>query len=335
MRDVCFTVDVEDFFLPRPPMDTVFARVAGEEWGIERMMHTFDAFDARATFFVDVYNRTTLDEPLLARACAAIAESAHELGLHTHPTFPEGVRGYGMQQVMARCTLSEQAAFIRDGQELIERWTGMRTRTHRAGGYGANRDTLKALREYGITVDSSLYPGYAGCPLAREVKAMNACVDIEGVREIPVTLTRNRFGLPLPHCRWLGISLPMKIDLDWLDLAGLQAQIETALATTDAPVIVFMHSYSLLDLARGFRPAPTQLSKLRSLLAWLRNRGDVRLSSLGDAAPRACVHPVPIRRTAVCDFNLAKQPWRWARFAAGMVTADRLRKLWRMQGHDA
>lgn len=326
MRDVCVTVDVEDFFLPRPPFDTVFARDGGREHGIGRIMDLLEEQGGRGTFYVDVYNRTTLDEDLLARACQAIVRRGHELGLHTHPEFPSGVRGYGMAQVIARHPYEAQLRIVREGRDLITRWTGQAPRTHRAGGYGANRATLRALAACGFTSDASLHPRYAGCALAGEVAAVNACFDLEGVREVPVTVTRNRFGVPL-GAGWIGPALVMKIDIDWLDLPGLQQQVDACLAQTDAPVVLFLHSYSFLDLAHGLRPHPHNADKFRALLRWLAGRGDVRLVTVGEAAARAPVHGPQEVRLPECRFNLPREPLRWARFAGAQVTLERVRKL--------
>lgn len=327
MRDVCVTVDVEDFFLPRPSLDTVLASRGSDEWGIGRIMSVLGEFGARATFYVDVYNRTTLTESLLAAACNRILAEGHELGLHTHPEFPSGKRGYGMEQVMARYPLQVQHRFVEQGVALIERWTGLAPRTHRAGGYGANRDTLSALHACGITSDSSLYAAYAGCPLAGDYPAVNACFEAEGVREVPVTVTRARFGLPLPRSGWLGPALDLKVDLDWLDLPGLQAQADAVLRHTDAPVVLFLHSYSFLDIERGFAPAPTQVEKLRRLLGWLAARDDVALIPVGKAAARAPLHALPARHLPEVRFNVAAEPLRWARFAASSLSFSRVKKV--------
>jgi peptidoglycan/xylan/chitin deacetylase (PgdA/CDA1 family) len=332
MRDVCFTIDVEDFFLPRPPHDTIFARVGGEQWGIRRMMDLLSAHGACGTFYVDVFNRTTLTEDLLATACREIMDCGHELGLHTHPEFPSGTRGYGMQQVMARHSLREQRGFIEDGVAMIEHWTGARPRTHRAGGYGADRNTLRALKAAGLQTDSSLYPGYAGCPLGSEFAAINSCFSVEGILEVPITVTHNRFGAALPGGRWLGPQLNMKIDIDWLDLPGLQTQIDAALERSSAPLVIFMHSYSFLDLGRKFKPVPAQADKLRRLLQWLSARHDIAMPSITTAASRAQSGDASIRNLPTCDFHLLSEPLRWARFATSAISVERVGKFLRASG---
>lgn len=331
MADVCVTIDVEDFFLPRPATDTIFAEFGGEEWGIGRIMSVLEEFGARGTFYIDVLNRVTLTEDILRRACREVVARGHELGLHTHPEFPEGRRGYGMAQVMSNHSPDEQLRIVEKCVRLIERWTESRPITHRAGGYGANAATLAALVANGFTTDSSLLPHYSGSQLAAEFPAINVCFDHEGIREIPVTVTSNRFGVPLPGCRWAGLSLPMKIDIDWLDLHALKDQVSAAIEQTDAPVVIFMHSYTFLDIERGFAPNPANVAKLRGLLSWFLGRGDISLLGISEAGVRAKVHSLPAAVLPVCSFNFLRHPILWARYAMRSISVDRIRKLVRQK----
>ncbi len=95
-RRFVLTVDVEDFFLPRPPCDTYRAEIGGKAFGAPLIMDLLEEQGGRGTFFVDVYNRRTVTEEIVRRTCVEIAERGHEVALHTHPVFPEGRRGYGM-----------------------------------------------------------------------------------------------------------------------------------------------------------------------------------------------------------------------------------------------
>lgn len=338
MRDICITVDVEDFFLPRPAFDTIFARQGGAEFGIGRIMQMLEEHGASATFYVDVFNRVTLDEALIARACTEITRRGHEVGLHTHPAFPAGVRGYGMAQVMCNLDKGRQQELIGQGKDLIRGWTGQAPRTHRAGGYGANTDTLAALAQEGFASDSSHYHGYAHCPLASAFPVANTVFDAAGIREVPVTVTLNRFGVPLGGDRWAGASLPMKIDIDWLDLPALRVQVEACIAQTQAPVLLFLHSYSLLDLEHGLRPSARNIGRFAGLLQWLSRRPDIRFRSVSEAATTARPSPSDAAPGVLpeCRFNLLAEPWRWAVFGWQSVSWERIRKLARAtKGHAA
>lgn len=333
MRPVCVTVDVEDFFLPRPPVDAIFARSNRGEYGIGRIMSALEAHGAKGTFYVDVMNRKTLREAVIREACEAILSRGHELGLHTHPSFPGRVRGVGMKEVMFRLGPKSQETFIRQATDLITAWTGQAPHSHRAGGYGANVATLEALGRCGYTSDSSHYYGYAGCPLATTFPTANTCFDLGGVREIPVSITLNRFGVPLPKDGWLGPVVPMKIDINWLDGPSLITQIDACLAESSAPVVIFLHSYSLLALHRQFQPDTEAIARLDAILAYVTALPGVSFMTVSDAARAVVPSLIPLeRRPPRCDFTVTTDLIRWVRFGSVEFSWKRLGKIASFRG---
>ncbi|WOH48817.1 polysaccharide deacetylase family protein [Bradyrhizobium sp. sBnM-33] len=277
---IVVTVDVEDFFEPRPPFDTYRAETGGEPWGAPLIMDILERHGGHGTFFVDVYNRRTVSEALVANCVQEIAARGHEVGLHTHPAFPEGRRGYGMAQTMKAHSLAEQAEFVADGVAMIERWIGKRPVSHRAGGYGANYDTLAALAAIGISVDSSVFHGYSHCGLNEPPLTVNAPVWHSGVLEVPVTVTRCELAFgPLRL-----FSMVKKLDPDWCSPGELRRQIDATIAADAGPVLLFLHSYSLLDIENGFRPDARSAEVLNSLLGYAISRHSARLTTLAEAA---------------------------------------------------
>lgn len=266
---VVVTVDVEDFFLPRPPFDTYRAETAEGAHGSPLIMDVVERHGGRGTFFVDVYNRTTVSEELVAQSVREIAERGHEAALHTHPAFPSGRRGYGMAQTMKALSLDEQTRFVAEGAAMIERWTGRRPVSHRAGGYGANYDTLTALARNGIAYDSSVFHGYPHCGLNEPPLTINTPKHHSGVFEIPVSVTRNElYAGPVRL-----VAMNKKLDPDWCSPRELERQVDAMMQPLRGPIILFLHSYSLLDIERGFRPSPAAVARLDRILAYCVGRG--------------------------------------------------------------
>lgn len=297
--DVVVTVDVEDFFEPRPPFDTYRGQIGDAAWGAPRIMDIVERHGGRGTLFVDVYNRRTVPEALIADCVREINARGHEVGLHTHPAFPEGRRGYGMAQTMKAHPLDEQTAFVADGAAMIERWTGKRPVSHRAGGYGANYDTLTALATNGIAIDSSVFHGYRHCGLNEPPLTVNAPVRHAGVLEVPVTVTRCEIALgPLRL-----FSMIKKLDPDWCSPDELRRQIDASVAANAGPVILFLHSYSLIDIENGFRPDARAADVLDRVLGDAVNRHGARLVTLAEAAahwsgePADALAPPPVVRS--------------------------------------
>lgn len=261
------TVDVEDFFEPRPQLDTYRGHLDGQDHATPRIMDILERHGGRGTFFVDVQNRRTVDTDLVAGVTREIAARGHEVGLHTHPAFPAGRRGYGMAQTMKVLSPEAQTSFIAEGAALIQAWTGRRPVSHRAGGYGANYDTLSALTANGIAIDSSVFYGYPHCGLNHPPLTANAAVSHGGVLEIPVTVTRCDLMLgPFQRAPRL-FSMVKKLDPDWCSPGELRRQIEAVLASGERTIVLFLHSYSLIDIERGFRPDERACAVLDLLLA--------------------------------------------------------------------
>jgi len=278
------TVDVEDFFEPRPPFDTYRAEIGNRAYGTPLIMDLLERHGGRGTFFVDVYNRRTVTEQIIAETMREIDTRGHEVGLHTHPAFPEGRRGYGMAQTMRTLDLVAQTDFIREGIELIDRWIGKRPVSHRAGGYGADYNTLRALAANGISIDSSLFFGYPYCKLNDPPLSANAPVCAEGVLEIPVTVTRCDLMLgPFKKAPRI-LSLIKKLDPDWCSPGELRRQIKALINAGTNPIILFLHSYSLIDIEKDFRPDHRAINTLDQILADLREHFGGELVTLERAA---------------------------------------------------
>ncbi|MCZ8106035.1 MAG: hypothetical protein O9972_50150, partial [Burkholderiales bacterium] len=182
---------------------------------------------------------------------------------------------------------------------MIERWTGKRPVSHRAGGYGANYDTLTALAASGIGVDSSVFHGYAHCGLNTPPLTVNAPVHHSGVLEVPVTVTR--CDLMLGPLRLF--SMIKKLDPDWCSPGELRRQIDASIEACAGPIVLFLHSYSLLDIENDFAPNSRAASVLDTVLGYVRSRHGARLVTLAEAArdwadePNDAHAPPPVVRS--------------------------------------
>jgi hypothetical protein len=277
------TVDVEDFFLPRPPVDTYRAVIDGRGYGTPLIMDLLEEQDGRGTFFVDVCNRTTVDETLIADTLREIDARGHEVGLHTHPSFPEGMRGYGMAQTMRALTYEKQLEFIREGVEHIERVIGKRPVSHRAGGYGANRNTLRALAAEKFGIDSSLLYGYPYCDLNSSLMSINRPLMAEGLLEIPVTVTRCELALGSAKSALQLLAMTKKLDPDWCSPGELLRQVAALHQSQCDTIVLFLHSYSFLDVERGFAPKRKAIEKFRQFLTSLRSTYGGRFITIAEA----------------------------------------------------
>jgi len=307
---IIITVDVEDFFLPRPRTDMIFARIGNEYYGIPKIMDIMDNHNVKGTFFVDVYNRETLSEAVIKEACQEIDRRGHEVALHVHPQIPRGKRGYRIEQVISRYELEEQIKIIERGRELLDRWMGRSPRAHRAGGYGASYDTLRALGKCNLLIDSSMFYGHDMCGLNEPLLTINAPKTWNQILEIPITVTLNQYMLGFLKCKFKVFELYKKVDLGWSDLKELKVQIWELRKMGINPIIVFLHSYSFVDVRGSFGPNRRIENNFQELVQWMRTLETTEILTMGkfydihNDGNFLSSNQVPILTSLVNDFEL-------------------------------
>lgn len=299
MLTIVPTIDTEGMHGTRPFEQFVLGEVDGssEQWGTFRIADICARNGAPATFFVDVYEYTFWGRDRFRDLCRRLTDTGFDVQLHTHPgwrddphDFPELRRlkrekSFLSQEedFMAKLTLDQQVEVLRHGMDLIEEWTGARPVAHRSGGYSINADTVSALRQVGIALDSSMHSAHAHSQLTW---SRNAIVERDGLLQLPVTLMDYCFRVP-----GYGVIYrkSMKTDLDSCTLEELVAYVDAATASGLKLMNLFMHSYSLLAYDQDYTrigPDPADADKLDRFLAMMARRDDVRVMSCAGVLER-------------------------------------------------
>ncbi len=162
---------------------SIWGRLPGrsDEHGIGRMMDVLDKHGVKGTFFANVYEAKGEANLFMRDVCREIHRRGHDVELHTHPSPVFGI------WEMRQADLPTQTRIMEYGAGLIHEWIGETPVAHRAGAYGANKDTLLASSRAGIPLDFSFNMGWPGCELARSGITHNAPVVSGGVLVVPVT----------------------------------------------------------------------------------------------------------------------------------------------------
>ena len=145
---------------------------------VEPVLKIFSRFGVKAVFFASVFECCRFNKNTIRDVIQHIDSQGHDIQLHTHPFWCYG------REHMWQYSLSEQIDIISHGCELLKEWTGRYPVAHRAGAYGINQNTLKALRENDIFIDSSMFHRYDNCKVTWGI---NEIVQKEGIVEVPVT----------------------------------------------------------------------------------------------------------------------------------------------------
>jgi len=165
---------------------------ASGSFGLPYQLERLSRHGLRGVFFVEALFACELGLEPLRRIVTMIREGGHDVELHLHPewlarmTRPvlPGRTGRNMHEFDE----GEQSALIAAGVENL-RACGVDTiSAFRAGNFGANHDTLRALRQNRIPYDSSYNLAYLSrtCRL-RTPSPMLQVSPLEGIHEFPVT----------------------------------------------------------------------------------------------------------------------------------------------------
>ena len=214
----------------------VLGKVRGKEVGIHYINETAHKYGATIHHFIDVYqpkySRQIIDD------CERIIADGPRIGLHTHPSLMYGKR------YMYEYSLSEQQKIIEYGQNFFEKHLGYLPNSHRAGGYGADENTIFALESAGIKIDSSYYHNNGYCHLPQmSVNSIQQCCGTN-VLEMPVSvfgIKKTLFGIPIwKNVMWQ--KLDFRYGASVKDILTVIRRIND-----DAIIVLFLHSFNFLD----------------------------------------------------------------------------------------
>lgn len=250
MSQILITIDTEigELGKYRPDAFETFieGKVGGKEVGYKFIMEMLDKYNAKGEFFVDIYPYKQIGEDKFANLCENIVKRGHHVQLHTHPSMYFSRERIHMHQY----SLKEQIEILELGKEKINDWIGKYPIAHRAGGYGINEDTLKALSQVGIPYDSSYFYGNGNCKFQCDVK--NKPFRIGKVVEIPITLFKRIFTYKFLNRNIIHREHFQKMDMRYGAAVDELKKVIDKSGENDI-IVLFLHSFNFLILPYNFR----------------------------------------------------------------------------------
>ena len=231
------------------------------EHGLRYQIERFNAAGLKAVFFVEALHAGVLGDAFLLETVELVQGSGHDVELHLHTEWLEAydITPVGGRQGRNMKDFSEtdQLALIEMGLENLRRCGADNVKAFRAGNYGANRDTLKALRRAGIAIDSSYNFAFLDSDCGLDLGGqLTANTEVEGVLEVPVTCFEDRPG----HMR------PMQICA--VSLAEMKHVVAGADAAGHPDVVMVSHGFEFMNRART-KPDPVLVRRFERLCDWL------------------------------------------------------------------
>jgi peptidoglycan/xylan/chitin deacetylase (PgdA/CDA1 family) len=275
---VIITVDAEtkgydrDVSLPLP--EQVNAVCLDEQpCGLQLMVRLLQEKGYPAIFFLSVYEYKKYGERAILNIAKWLDESGQDVQLHTHPPWAYDKN----RKMMYQYSLEGQSTIIKEGKELLQKWTGNPVVAHRAGSYGADKNTLDALIANGILYDTSLFFDHSNSKINSLGLKKNVLSMYGPLYEFPVTVYKKNEFPPLLENMFEGISRIRKYDVNWFaDEVEAEKVLEKAINLRMDFVILFLHSFSFIKEynRRGEKTADMEaINKFNGILDFLSAKG--------------------------------------------------------------
>lgn len=266
------------------------------DFGIRFQMDLLGSHGLRGVFFVESLFASILAPEPLQDIVTQVQAAGHEVQLHIHTEWLQlpmaailpGRTGHHIREF----TLDEQRLLISLGRDNLYQAGSKRICAFRAGNYGANRDTLRALASLGIPFDTSHNAAYLGTSCRIDTQEpLRQPTRIEGVLELPVTCFAD---MPW-HVRPAQISA--------CSAEEMRGALTKAWRAGWPYFVIVTHSNEILN-RRGDGPNPVILDRYRDLCRFLGANADkFTTGTFGDLeraeaplpTPPAPIHSSPLR----------------------------------------
>jgi hypothetical protein len=277
MLDVFLTVDVEvwcngwedlDAKFPGAFRRYIYGPTRKGDYGLPYQLRQLRDYGLTGVFFVEPLFSTRFGLEPLVEILGLIREEGHEIQLHLHTEWVDESNQPLLDNVSRKrqylryFSLEEQTILIQAGALLIESAGAPRVNAFRAGGFGFNRDTLRALNANHITFDSSYNASMLGqdSGVSPEMPLVEP-IECEGVYEYPMTVFDGGLG-GLRHAQLTACSYQEMEGLLWQSLeSGRKA------------FVILSHNFELLNPAMD-RPDEIVIERFHKLCSFLDRHRD-------------------------------------------------------------
>lgn len=224
----------------------------------------------KATFFISVFEQYQYGDELLNYIYKYTKD--YEIGLHTHPIWIDKNR-LNMHQY----SYDEQYNMIKDGKKILEDLYNQQILVHRAGAYGLNHNTIRALKKNNIPIDSSMFYVHDNCKIRY---SKNQIVKTKDIMEVPVTIFQREM---YNNHNDLIDNRIRKTDINHAFLDEFKEYIEFAIENNLNTLNLFMHSYSFINYNdKNMSINQRDITKFNKLIDYLSSHNDIEFINYKD-----------------------------------------------------
>jgi len=242
----------------------ILGEIDNNRYGIEKIISTIKKFNGTGTFFID-YAESGHGLNKLRYITKIVEENKCEVGLHIHPQFIADISRYLLNEY----SYDEQKEIFRKCiNNYLECSELKNLKTFRAGGYGADDNTMSVLRENNILCDSSYFRNHKWCKISP--KPLNIISKSDEIVHFPITVFNN-----LRHYKIFGINIfkrkfLKKTDIDSLEIQEIDQIIDFYEKKGEGIINLFMHSYSLISWSPDYSEYKINMKNIQKLEYFLK-----------------------------------------------------------------
>lgn len=258
------------------------AKLSGQDVGLKAIVDICDKHDVIPVFFVSPYDTTETDPDPVKNVVQYLDARGCEVQLHTHPAWYFDRNRTDLYQY----TLEEQIEIIRFGKDKLVEWTGKQPIAHRAGDYGADTNTMIALKKNGFIFDSSMFFKHPSCKLDNTELPINAVGKLNGIIQIPVSSFVLVETSPLFKMNFPPVKRIRKIDIDWADYDQLGSGIDALNAAGIRTITLFLHFHTFFKSRDNLFQETDELDaedieEFDSILAYIQSNPKLEFATFG------------------------------------------------------
>ena len=213
-------------------------------YGLPYQLRVLGDHGLKGVFFVEPLFASVVGRGALEEVVGMIREAGQDVQLHLHPEWLGRAGDPGLpgpyRLAMKEMSLDEQAWLIGVGRRWLEAAGAGAVRAFRAGSFGANRDTLRALGRNGIRIDFSQSRASRHGPLDAVLPEDVSSAD-DGVTEVPLTT----------YADFLGRRRPLQVGSS--SYAEVRVILRSCLEHGRRTAVILSHSGELLNDRRTGR----------------------------------------------------------------------------------
>ena len=277
MLDVHFTTDVEIWCddwsrieeqFPDAFQRYVYGPTPQGNFGIPYALKILAEHGLKGVFFVEPLFSTRFGNQPLEEIVGLLKEANQDIQLHLHTEWvDESIKPIlkntkQKKQYLRNFTLAEQKILIKVSKDLLQQAGSGPISAFRAGSFGFNRDTLKALKSNGIKIDSSYNQSTNGAKSGICTgEIMTNPFECEGITEYPMTVFKD------------GSQRLRHTQLTACTFAEIEGLLWQALEQRKKSFVILTHNFELLNRNRS-QPDYVVINRLKKLCKFLDQNRD-------------------------------------------------------------